>query len=76
MMSVSNPIKAASVLALATVLASCASSPNVTSAASRNVGQGSSVEGVPTSDMGTAASGNDIVPGAPSTKGLNGGGGQ
>ena len=74
-MSMSHATKVASILVLAAVLAGCTSASSAgSSAASRNVGEGSSVGGQPTSDMGSASGGNDIVPGAPSTKGLNGGG--
>ncbi len=60
--------------ALAAALAGCARQSPASSATSRNVGPASSVTGVPQSDMGNAGSGNSSVPGAPSTKGANGGG--
>ena len=51
---------------LAGLLGGCASTTQPTqSALSRNVGPGSSVDGVPRSGLGPPASGNTIVPGAP-----------
>ena len=56
------------------VLTGCTTQPSQ-SAYSRNVGPGSSVSGMPESDLGTTASGNDYLPGADAAGGISGTGG-
>ena len=73
-MIVARSLKLTFVLMLMTTLAACATQPSQ-SAYSRNVGAGSSVTGKPESDLGSAASGNDYVPGAPAAGGIGGNGG-
>ena len=62
------------IFVLMNVLAGCTTQPSQ-SAYSRNMGPGSSITGTPQSDLGSAASGNDYLPGADAAGGISGTGG-